>query len=131
MTITHLTAPSSFLRNGSFFIVLTFFGVTAPVYSQQWSGCYLGRDHLGHAAWASVSAERYGAWFEIFGHIQSGGTGQAYRFKADGHSGAGRLYSRHEYEAGAVYINVLDLSQSDFVLQVEGFGTFRFRRSPC
>lgn len=106
--------------------------LAAPIASaQQNSGCFSGHDHLGHPARVFLSVERYGDWFEIAGQIQSAGTGQTYRFKADGHSGAGRIFARHEYESGAAFIQIIDLNQSIFVLQVDGYGVFRYQRSRC
>lgn len=99
--------------------------------AQQQSGCFIGKDHLGYPAKVYISVERYEDWYEIAGQIYSSGANRVYRFKADGHSGAGRLYGGHEYEAGALYINVQELTESDFVLQVETYGIFYFRRARC
>lgn len=103
----------------------------SPLQAQQKSGCFMGRDSLGQPAKAWVHVERYGDWFEIYGQIYSSGENQTYRFKVDGHSGAGRLFQRHEFEGGAVYMDILNLSEQEFVFQVEGYGRFRFRRTPC
>ncbi|GEM_PF-6976270 len=97
----------------------------------QQSGCFSGRDHLGQPARVFLTAERHGDWFEIYGQIYATGTGQVYRFKADGHSGAGRVYSRHEYESGAAYIQIRQLDQAVFVVEVDGYGVFRYQRSSC
>ncbi len=97
----------------------------------QQSGCYVGKDHHGYPAKAYVSVERYGDWFEIAGQIYSSGENRVYRFKADGHSGAGRLFQGHEYESGALYISVQSLTETNFVLQVESYGVFYFRRARC
>ena len=106
--------------------------LTLPLAARaQQRGCFVGVDPLGQPAGVILQVERFGDWFEISGQLHSTGTGQTYRFKADGHSGAGRLYSRHEYETGAVYIQVLELTQTDFILEVEGYGIFRFPRRPC
>lgn len=99
--------------------------------AQQRSGCFVGKDHLGYPAKARVSVERYGDWYQITGQIYSSGANRVYRFNADGHSGAGRLYERHEYESGAIHISVQDLTETDFVLQVESYGVFHFRRTRC
>lgn len=98
--------------------------------AQQRSGCFAAKDHLGYPAKVFVKVERYRDWFEITGQIHSTGAGRIYRFKADGYSGKGRLYERHEYESGAVYIDV-QLTETDFVLQVESYGVFHFRRVRC
>lgn len=98
--------------------------------AQQWSACFAGRDHLGQPTHVVVLVERYNDWFEIAGQITSSSVGRL-RFKADGHSGAGRMFSGHEHEAGGVYIDVLDLNDAAFVLEVEGYGVFRFQRSRC
>ena len=97
----------------------------------QQSGCFSGRDHLGHPARVFLMVERYGDWFEVWGQVHSSGTGQTYQFKADGHSGAGRMFSRHEYESGAAYIQILHLDESAFVIRVDGYGVFQFQRSHC
>lgn len=101
-----------------------------PALAQQWGACFVGADHAGQPAQVALQVERYGDWFEIFGSIVSATVGQL-RFKADGHSGAGRLFSGHEDEAGALYISVLDLNEQAFVLEVEGYGVFQFARSDC
>ncbi len=100
-------------------------------FAEQWSGCYAGSDLVGGQAFAAVGAERYNNWFEIMGQIQSTGMGRVYNFKADGHSGAGRLYVGHEYESGAVYVQIRDLSDRQFVLEVEGHGVLQLRRTNC
>jgi hypothetical protein len=99
--------------------------------AQQQSGCFAGPDQFGKPAKVFLAVERWGDWFQITGQIYSSGANRLYRFGADGHSGAGRLYERHEYEAGAAYINVRTLTERDFVLEVEGYGTFHFRRASC
>ena len=99
--------------------------------AEQWSGCYVGSDLVGGQAFAAVGAERYNNWFEIMGRIQSTGMGRVYNFKADGHSGAGRLYVGHEYESGAVYVQIKDLSDRQFVLEVEGHGVLQLSRTSC
>lgn len=99
--------------------------------AQQQSGCFIGRDHLGHPAKAVVSVERIRDWFQITGQIYSSGENRVYKFSADGHSGAGRLYQRHEYESGALYIDVVNLTETEFVLEVESHGVFLFRRGRC
>jgi hypothetical protein len=103
---------------------------SAPGAAQQWSGCFVGQDYTGAPTQIAVFAERYNDWFEIGGQIHSASIGLL-RFKADGHSGAGRLFSGHEYEAGALYIHVIDLNENVFVLEVEGYGVFQFRRANC
>jgi hypothetical protein len=104
--------------------------VPVPAAAQQWSACFAGQDYAGAPTQIAVFAERYNDWFEISGQIYSTSIGRM-RFKADGHSGAGRLFSGHEYESGALYIQVRDLNESVFVLEVEGYGVFRFRRANC
>lgn len=107
------------------------FVLSATAQGQPQSGCFIGKDSLGQPAKAFVNIERYGDWFQIHGQIYSSGENQIYRFNVDGHSGAGRLFQRHEYEAGAVYMDILTLSEKEFVFKVEGYGHFVFRRSPC
>jgi hypothetical protein len=98
-----------------------------PATAQQWSACFAGQDYTGAPTQIAVFAERYNDWFEIGGQMNIG----LMRFKADGHSGAGRLFSGHEYESGALYIQVLDLNENLFVLEVEGYGVSQFRRANC
>jgi hypothetical protein len=100
-------------------------------WAQQQSGCFERPDQFGQPAKVFLAVERWGDWFQITGQIYSSGANRLYRFGADGHSGAGRLYERHEYEAGAAYINVRTLTESDFVLEVEGYGVFHFKRTGC
>ena len=102
----------------------------APAAAQQWAACFAGQDYTGAPTQVAVFAERYNDWFEIGGQIRSASIGLL-RFKADGHSGAGRLFSGHEYESGALYIHVLDLNENVFVLEVESYGVFQFRRANC
>jgi len=97
--------------------------------AQQQSGCFAGPDQFGKPAKVFLAVERWGDWFQITGEIY--GANRVYRFGADGHSGAGRLYERHEYEAGAASINVTTLTASEFVLEVEGYGVFHFKRTGC
>ncbi|TDJ72389.1 MAG: hypothetical protein E2O38_04870 [Proteobacteria bacterium] len=115
-----------------FAIAVTIVALTAQtVFAQQQSGCFAGSDHLGSPAKVFVSVERYGDWFQISGQIYSSGANSIYNFTADGHSGAGRLYQRHEYESGALYVQVQNLTETDFVLGVESHGVFHFRRASC
>ena len=113
----------------TFCLVLS--GLSGRVYAQQQSGCFSGKDSLGYPANVFVSVERYGDWFQITGQIYSSGENRLYKFSADGHSGAGRLYLNHEYEAGAVYIDILNLTEQEFVINIESYGTFRFVRTNC
>jgi hypothetical protein len=112
-------------------ISITAFSAAPNANAQQQSGCYFGKDHLGYPAKVHVSVEHYGDWFEVAGMIYSSGADRVYKFKADGHSGAGRLYERHEYESGALYISVQDLTETAFALEVESYGVFHFRRGRC
>ena len=112
-------------------ILVLAFAVGPNATAQQQSGCFVGKDHFGHPAKVYISVERYGEWYEVAGNIYSSGANRVYKFKADGQSGAGRLYEGHEYESGALYISVQKLTETDFVLQVESYGVFYFRRARC
>lgn len=101
------------------------------VTAEERSGCFAGADLLGGVATAYVTAEWYANYFEIFGNINSTSLGQTYRFKADGHSGAGRIFINHEYESGAMYMWVRDLSEARFILEVEGYGLLSLSRAQC
>lgn len=128
--MTRVTGRPSLRLVASTALVASLAGMS-DVRSEQWSACFSGSDLAGGQAFAAVGAERYGDWFEIMGWIQSTGMGRAYNFKADGHSGAGRLYVGHEYESGAVYIQIRALSDGQFVMEVEGHGVLQLRRTNC
>ncbi len=98
--------------------------------AQQSQGCFVGRDFQGAPAQMVLRAERYGDSFEVFGRISSANIG-AMQIKADGWSGAGRMFRRHEYEGDAIYIRISDYSASGLVLHVDGFGSFPFRGVAC
>lgn len=122
-TATNVTLLAAFLSAAA--------SISHEAQAQQQSGCFAGPNQFGKPAKVFLAVERWGDWFQINGQIYSSGANRLYRFGADGHSGAGRLYERHEYEAGAAYINVRTLTESDFVLEVEGYGVFHFKRTSC
>lgn len=99
--------------------------------AQQQSGCFTGKDQHGYTVNAFVSMEKYGDWFQIFGQLYSAGENRLYKFSADGHSGAGRMYQNHEYESGAMYIDVLNLTEQEFVLNIDSYGTINLQRTNC
>lgn len=135
METTISTMNAIMLRSVRILAVVVIVGATFAVApnatAQQQSGCFVGKDHLGYPSKVYVSVERYNNWYEVAGQIYSSGANRVYKFKADGHSGAGRLYEGHEYESGALYISVQKLTESNFVLQVESYGVFYFRRARC
>lgn len=98
--------------------------------AEQAQGCFVGRDYTGGTAVLQLVAERYGDYYEVFGTVRSNAVGMM-RVKADGWSGAGRMFRGHEYEGGALYIQISDYTGSSLVLSVEGYGSFRFRRTRC
>ncbi len=135
---THITfsARSRLTRTHGLFMLAVFLLsiIVVPgddAFAQQQSGCFAGRDYLGYPAKAFVNVERYGDWFQIHGQIYSSGTNTAYRFSVDGHSGAGRLYQRHEYESGAIYMDILNLTETEFLFELESYGKFLFKRTQC
>ncbi len=97
---------------------------------QQEQGCFVGSDHTGGSAMLRLAAERYGEYYEIFGTVRSAAVGTM-QLKADGWSGAGRMFQGHEYEGGARYIQISDYTGSSLVLSVEGYGSYSFRRTRC
>ena len=99
--------------------------------AEQRHGCFAGDDLAGGQALATVVVEQFDDWFQITGQIRSTGLGQMYRFSADGHSGAGRLIQRHEYEAGATYVQIRDLSERQLIMEVEGYGVLHLRQVGC
>ena len=97
---------------------------------EQEQGCFVGRDNTGSSAILWLSAERIGDYFEISGTIRSPAVGTM-QLKADGWSGAGRMFRGHEYESGALFIEISDYTGSSLVLSVEGYGSFPFQRTRC
>ncbi len=104
--------------------------LAAPSRAQEHVGCFVGRDATGGTAMLQLSAEKYGDFFEVYGVVRSAAIGQM-QLKADGWSGAGRMFYRHEYEGGAMYIQISDYTGSSLVLSVEGYGNFPFQRTRC
>jgi hypothetical protein len=98
--------------------------------AQQQQACFIGNDHTGGPARLLLVAERYGDYFELFGRLSSSAVGTM-QLKADGWSGAGRMFRGHEYESGALYIQISDYTGSSFILSVDGYGRFQFRQTRC
>ena len=94
------------------------------------SGCFTGMDQQGATIHAALQAERIGDYFEVSGNFTSPNIG-VMRLKADGWSGAGRLFVNHEYESGAVFIKITNYSETGFLLIVDGAGNFPFSSSAC
>lgn len=101
-----------------------------PLSAESVRGCFAGRDASGQPARMSLTAERYGQYYEVFGQISTTSFG-VFRIKADGWSGAGRMFRNHEGEAGAIYIKISDYSGSSLVLHVDGYGRFPFQAVAC
>lgn len=119
------------MRCVSFSILLLFTSLVSGTLSAQTShGCFAGQDASGQPAWMALTAERYGDYYEVYGQVSTTGFGE-FRIKADGWSGAGRMFRRHEGEADAVYIKITDYTGSSLVLHVEGYGSFPFTVTPC
>jgi len=98
--------------------------------AQAGPSCFVGRDATGAPADLILQAECYGEFYEIYGRVTSRGVGML-QIKADGWSGAGRMFRHHEGEAGALYIQITDYTGAGLVLHVEGHGSFRFQAVPC
>jgi hypothetical protein len=98
--------------------------------AQQQQACYVGQDYQGGQAILRLVSERYGDSYEIYGVFQSAAVGTM-QLKADGWSGAGRMFQSHEYESGAIYIQISDYTGSSFVLAVEDYGRFPFQQTNC
>ncbi|MEE8370915.1 MAG: hypothetical protein V3R73_02130 [Sphingomonadales bacterium] len=105
-------------------------GWTGAAEAQQQQACYIGRDQNGAQMILRLVSERYGDYYEIYGQLisQSFGTMQV---KADGWSGAGRMFRGQEGEAGALYIQISDYTGTALVLGVEGYGRFPFQQTGC
>jgi len=93
-------------------------------------GCFAGLDTTGQRAWITLTAERYGDYYEVYGQVTTTSNG-VYRIKADGWSGTGRLFRRHEGESGAVYIKITHYTGASLVLHVQGLGSFPFQAVSC
>lgn len=112
-------------------IVIACIGLASgPLSAETSQGCFSGRDATGQPAWMALTAERYGDYYEIYGQISTTGSG-TFLIKADGWSGAGRMFRRHEGEADALYIMITDYTGNSLVLEVEGYGRFPFRAVSC
>jgi hypothetical protein len=112
-------------------VILIAVNTPVDVEAEQRSACFAGSDLQGGLTTAYVIAEWFGEYFEIYGNIHSTSLGQTYRFKADGHSGAGRLFVNYEYESGSRYIGVRSLTEANFILDVENYGQLVLNRTPC
>ena len=115
---------------GTALLIALAVGGTGGASAQQWAGCFAGADAAGAPARLALQAERYGDYFEIRGTVASPTVG-VMQLKADGWSGAGRMFRNHEGESGATYIQILDFTDAGFVLRVEGWGDFPFRSAGC
>ena len=113
-----------------FTLVLLIAAFTGAARAQQAQACYVGEDYQGGPAILRLVSERIGDSFEIYGVFQSAAVGTM-QLKADGWSGAGRMFRAHEYEAGAIYIRISEYTGASFVLAVEGYGRFPFRQTAC
>ena len=104
--------------------------MSATLSAETTQGCFAGKDATGQPAFISLTAERYGDYYEVVGQVSTTSDG-TFRIKADGWSGAGRMFRRHEGEADAVYIRITDYTGTALVLHVEGFGSFPFKAVRC
>jgi hypothetical protein len=120
---------SALVRIGIAVIVFGWLAI-APAEAQRQHGCFVGRGHTGQPTYLRLVAERYRNSYEIYGTISSAAIGTM-RIKADGWSGAGRLFSRHEFEGGALQIRITNYTGTGLSLWVERYGTFGFRRTRC
>ncbi len=113
-----------------FTLVLLIVAFAGAARAQQAQACYVGQDYQGGQAILRLFSERIGDYFEIYGVFQSAAAGTM-QLKADGWSGAGRMFRGHEYEADAIYIKISDYTGASLVLGVEGYGRFPFQQTPC
>lgn len=113
-----------------FALVLVGSFLSVPADAQRQSGCFVGRGHTGQTTYLRLVAERFRNSYEIYGTINSSTIGTM-QIKADGWSGAGRLFRSHEFEGGALRIQISNYTGTGLSLQVERYGTFTFRRTRC
>jgi hypothetical protein len=116
-------------------ICVSLFGVFAGLANAAWgqeSGpfCFRGNDALGGESTMELRVARAGQFFEYFGQIGSENFGQA-NIKIEGNSGTGKIYTGHEYESGAIVVNVVNYDRSSFDLKVGDFGIYRYTLVPC
>jgi len=121
---------SRIFSSGLVVIALTLTGFLDHAHSQQQQQCFVGNDATGGAAYLYLVSEKVGDYFEIFGTLKSSAVGTM-RLKADGWSGAGRMYRKYEYESGALYIQISNYTGSSLVLSVDEYGEFPFHNTPC
>jgi hypothetical protein len=106
------------------------FVASGATLAEERTGCFAGQDQQGASARMALRSERYGEYFEISGNVSSPNIGVV-SIKADGWSGAGRMFVNHEYESGALYIRITEYSEAGFVLVVDGYGRFPFHPVAC
>ena len=103
----------------------------SPVSAAQRTQCFVGRDHAGGVAQMRLVNERYGRYNEVFGVVRSRALGTM-KIKANGWTGDGRMFRRHEYESGARFIKFVGYNGRSFKLRVDGFRrNFPFQSMPC
>ena len=117
----------SLLRLSLVLLIVAFAGTPR---AQQAQACYIGEDYQGGQAILRLVSERIGDYFEIYGLFQSAAVGTM-QLKADGWSGTGRMFRSHEYETGAIFIQISDYTGAGLVLGVEGYGRFPFHQTAC
>ena len=93
--------------------VLSALALQGPAAAQQAQACYVGQDYQGGQATLRLISERYGDSFEIYGTFRSAAVGTM-QLKADGWSGAGRMFRGHEFESGAIYIQISEYTGQSF-----------------
>lgn len=101
-----------------------------PANAQKQQGCFVGRDQAGAPTIMRLVSEKIGRSFEIYGTVSSQTVGTM-RVKADGWSGAGRLFRAHEFEGGAMFIQFSNYTGSSFTFSVQGIGSFPFKLAQC
>ena len=102
----------------------------SSAHAQKQQGCYIGRDHSGNQVVLRLVAEKIRNSFEIYGTLRSSSFGTM-RVKADGWSGNGRIFRRHEYESGAKFVRISNYTGTRFTFSVQGIGSFPFQQAGC
>lgn len=92
--------------------------------------CFQSTDALGGVSDTALYFAQSASFFEIFGRIGSENFGKA-NIKVEGYSGAGKIYKEHEYESGAIFVAMSQLTGSSFQLKIGDYGTYVYTAVPC
>ncbi|MGF1446625.1 MAG: hypothetical protein ACFBRM_10550 [Pikeienuella sp.] len=104
-------------------------GGATPALSETSRRCFVGQDAGGGAVRMALEEFRARHFWEYTGRVSSTTAG-VWQIKADGHSGAGRIFKRHEYDNTARFIQLTRRGEG-VSLAVEGWGTVILGPTRC